>query len=73
MRSAQVRRDSGREGERTEVGNLEAHGTPLATRADQIAVTIPYMMTREAKRIAVREFLATWLQILRGNPGCGGV
>lgn len=73
IENARVRTGRFVEDEKGEAGNLKANNTPLATKVDRIAVAIPKLMTREAKRSAVREFLATWLQILRGEYAeCGG-
>lgn len=66
-----ARMETGRQEGTADVGNVKADRATLATKADRIAATIPYLLTREAKRSAVREFLATWVQILRGNPWCG--
>ncbi len=56
-----------RQGKAAHVENINACCAKLATKADQIAATIPYLSAREARKAAIGEFLATWLQILRGE------
>lgn len=68
-----ARVETGRQEETVDEANVKANSYTLATEADRIAATVPYLLTREAMRSAVGEFLAIWLQILRGEcGGCGG-
>lgn len=57
----------GREEEAAEAENLAEKSATLATKAHQVAAKIPYLLTREARRDAVRELLSMWLQVLRGE------
>lgn len=56
-----------RQGKAAHVGQVNACCAKLATKADQIAATIPYLSAHEARKVAIGEFLAIWLQILRGE------
>lgn len=60
---------TGREDEAADVGSVGNHCAALATKANLSAATVPFLMTHQAKRGAVRILSNAWLEILAIRRG----